>query len=409
MPEPEDRPRLRPIEAYPVVEGGQQLLALRDPSGLSPHTRHLSPIGAAVVQLCDGESTRDEICAQFQRRYKQPLARATLDALLAQLDDALLLDTPKFREHSARVYGEYARLEARPPSHAGRSYPADGRDLRALLDRCFEKPHGPGRPAAGSGALPRAIIAPHIDFPRGGPAYAWAYRALIAATEEPELVVIFGTDHNGAEQPFTLTRKHFDTPLGRVTTDGELVRTLKERGGELLFASEYHHRDEHSIEFQAVWLRYVYGERMDRIPILPVLCGSLHDFIERGGDPSEASDVGGFLGALAEAVKGRRVLWIAGADLAHVGPRFGDDKPLDAADRDSLERRDQVTLGKVIAGDAGGWFEEIRRERDARRVCGVSPIYALLHAARPGRGQLAAYGQCPADSGSVVSIASLVF
>jgi AmmeMemoRadiSam system protein B len=409
MPAPaEDRPRLRPIEGYPVDQNGQKLLALRDPSGLSPHVKHLTPIAVAIIQLCDGRSTRTEICAEFQRRYKQPLERATLDRLLAQLDEALLLDSPTFRDHSARIFGEYGRAEARPPLHAGKSYPATEPELRALLDKCFEAPHGPGRPAPSSGALPKAMVAPHIDFNRGGPAYAWAYRALAAAAETPELIVIFGTDHNGGDHPFILTRKHYDTPLGRMTTDVALVDLLRERGGDTLLADEYHHRGEHSIEFQAVWLRYVYGARLDAIPTLPVLCGSIHDFFEHG-DPAEAHQVGGFLRLLVDAVKGRRVLWLAGADLAHVGPRFGDEQPLDASDRDSLERRDQATLKHVAAGDAAGWFGEIKRERDARRVCGLTPIYALLAAAQPGKGALTAYGQCPAEQGSIVSIASFVY
>ena len=414
MPAPaEDRPRLRPLEGYPVDKNGQKLLALRDPSGLSPNVAHLPALAAAVLQLCDGRSSRDEICKEFEQRYKRSLTRAALDGLLLQLDSALLLDSAAFREHSARIFGEFARGDARAPLHAGKSYPTDKRELTELLDRCFEKPYGPSRPTVGDAPLPKAIIAPHIDFQRGGPAYAWAYRPLLATSELPELIVVFGTDHNGADHPFTLTKKHYDTPLGRVTTDGALVDLLHERGGETLFVDEHHHRGEHSLEFQAVWLRYLYGEKLDAIPTLPILCGSLHDFMDDGSrtttDPADAADVGGFLHALTDAVKGRRVLWIAGADLAHVGPRFGDEKPLSAEDRASLERRDQVTLKLAAAGDANGWFAEIKRERDVRRVCGLTPIYALLRAAQPGKGLLASYGQCPAEEGSVVSIASLVY
>ncbi|HEX4460216.1 MAG TPA: MEMO1 family protein, partial [Polyangia bacterium] len=118
-----------------------------------------------------------------------------------------------------------------------------------------------------------------------------------------------------------------------------------------------------------------------------------------------------FLSTLNELTAGKRVLWIAGADLAHVGPRFGDKEPLDADDRTSLERRDQETLAACTRGDAAAWFEELHKERDRRRVCGLPPIFALLECAQPGTGELAVYAQCPADEagGSLVSIASLVY
>ncbi len=414
-----DRPRLRPLEAFPVEENGQKLLALRDPSGLSEQVARLPPAAVAVLQLCDGETTRDEICAEFGRRYKTPLTRDALDKLLEQLDRALLLDSDKFRQHSASVFGEFSRSPTRAAHLAGKSYPADPEQLGAMLDGFFEPPHGPGRPDGVTRPMPRALVAPHIDFNRGGPAYAWAYRPLAESAELPELVVVFGTDHNGADQPFTLTRKHYDTPFGAMQTDvalvDELVKAIGDRQGEKaaaeLFYDEHHHRGEHSLEFQMVWLRYLWKERAENIRVLPILCGSLHALIEAQRLPPDELRVTTFIEELTRLTAGRRTLWIAGADLAHVGPRFGDDQPLDAEDRASLERRDQVTLQHAMRGDAVGWFREIAREKDRRRVCGLPPIYAMLACANPGAGEVRAYGQCPADDagGSLVSIASLVY
>jgi AmmeMemoRadiSam system protein B len=414
-----DRPRLRPLEAFPIDRKGQKLLGLRDPSGLTDAVATLPPAAVAVVQLCDGDSSREEICAEFQRRYGSPLPRETLDRLLDQLDQAYLLDSERFRLYSAEIFGAFARSPTRPAHLAGKSYPADGALLSAELDRFFDPPHGPGRPNASARALPRALVAPHIDFARGGPAYAWAYKPLAEAATLPELVVVFGTDHNGAEQPFTLTRKHYETPLGACSTDvalvDELVRQLDHKLGngaaQALFRDEHHHRGEHSLEFQMVWLRHTWRERMDGIKVLPILCGSLHDFVESGKPPRSDRRVDVFLSTLVELVGARPTVWIAGADLAHVGPRFGDEQPLDPGDRGSLERRDQQTLDAVARGDANAWFGEIQKERDRRRVCGLPPIFAMLECARPGAGTLAAYAQCPADEdgGSLVSIASIVY
>lgn len=414
-----ERPRLRPLEAFPLQENGRQFLILRDPSGLSDAVARLPPSLVAVVRLFDGESTRDQICDEFERRHHSPLQREALDRILDQLDQALLLDSERFRRHAQAVFAEFHRSPDRAAHFAGKSYPADPAELGALLDGFFDPPDGPGRPSGQPGVLPRAIIAPHIDFHRGGPAYAWAYQPLAEASDPPELVVVFGTDHNGGEHPFALTRKHYQTPLGPLTTDVALVDRLHQSvraqlgdaAASNLFSGEHHHLSEHSVEFQMVWLRHVLKERSGGVRVLPILCGSLHRHVENGSDPQTDPVVKLLLGEIERQTEGRRTLFVAGADLAHVGPRFGDADPVDAEGRDSLERRDHVTLDPCTRADAQAWFAEIAREKDCRRVCGLFPIYAMLQAARPPAGRLLAYGQCPADDAgdSLVSIASVLF
>ena len=423
-----ERPRLRPLEAFPVLDGPEPLLALRDPSRIAQPVS-LPPGTVAVVQLFDGDSTRDEICALYEQRYDKPLPRARLDALVAKLDEALLLDSDHFRRHSAMVHASFRDSPIRDARLAGVSYTEDANQLAAFLEQCYAAPHGPGAPHGKTGALPKLIVTPHIDYSRGGAAYAWAFLPLAQTPTArlPELVVILGTDHVGAQQPFSLTRKHYATPLGPLTTDIALVDALVKRVGDSvsaraaqdLFADEHHHRTEHSIELAAVWLRYTLGDAAADVKVLPVLCGALEPLLEAGKDPAAEPLVAVFLSALEALTQGRRVLFVAAADLAHVGPRFGDEQPLSADDRASLERRDQETLRTLETGSASAWLEELWRDRNQRRVCGLAPVYHALLATRPGRGTLACYAQCPADEnggsdgrlgdGSIVSIASLCF
>ena len=65
-------------------------------------------------------------------------------------------------------------------------------------------------------------------------------------------------------------------------------------------------------------------------------------------------------------------------------------------------------LAAVEAGDAAGFFESVRRDGDRRRICGLSPIYALLRALGGVPGTLRRYGQWP-DPQGVVTFASVVF
>jgi AmmeMemoRadiSam system protein B len=147
------------------------------------------------------------------------------------------------------------------------------------------------------------------------------------------------------------------------------------------------------------------------VRLLPILCGSLHHLVESGRPPHSDATVSVFLDEVKRLTAGRRTLFIAGADLAHVGPHFGDAQPLDDGDKQGLEHRDQASLQHCMRGDADGWFAEIASEQDRRRVCGLPPIYAMLAAGRPGSGRVTAYAQCAADEdgGSLVSIASVVY
>ena len=127
------------------------------------------------------------------------------------------------------------------------------------------------------------------------------------------------------ENPFCLTRKDFITPLGKLNVDRELVDAIQSRCPDDLFKDESVHRSEHSIEFQCVFLRYLFPEP-DPLKIVPVLSGSFHEAIEKGVSPMELKPVRRFIDATKEAVSslGREVCCVASADLAHMGLQFGD-------------------------------------------------------------------------------------
>src|SRR5947207_1417010 len=97
------------------------------------------------------------------------------------------------------------------------------------------------------------------------------------------------------------------------------------RARQYCFGAELVHRGEHSIEFQAVFIRYLFGGRRD-FTIVPILTSFAHDALARGKRPEDDRRVARFLDAVVEtaAAQKRRVAFVAGADLAHMGPRFGD-------------------------------------------------------------------------------------
>ncbi len=106
--------------------------------------------------------------------------------------------------------------------------------------------------------------------------------------------------------------------------------------------------------------------------------------------------------------RGERVVVVVSADLAHVGPRYGDPAPFDRLALLAVERADREMLGAVAAADAAGFLARVAADESARRICGFAPLYTALLAAGARRGRLLAYAQGASDgAGSVVSYASL--
>ncbi len=244
------------------------------------------------------------------------------------------------------------------------------------------------------------MLAPHIDFHRGGAVYAWAYKEILERCDA-DLFVVLGTCHAGMAEPFAATLKSFETPLGAVAADRDFLDALGRRYGGDLLASEGAHRVEHSIEFQAVMLRWALGDRP--FTMVPLLASFLHEAVWTGKGAEADARVPRFLAALAEtlAASPRRVCVVGGVDLAHVGPRFGDAEPNTPAFLAEIERADRAMLETVTAGDAPAFFASVAADGDARRICGLSPIYTFLRVLPGAHGRLIRYRQWPDPEGTV--------
>ncbi len=256
----------------------------------------------------------------------------------------------------------------------------------------------------------RGILSPHIDFHRGGSVYTWSYKELVEKSEADTFVVL-GVAHQYCRRRFVLTCKDFDTPLGLVPTDRAYVDHIVSQTGRDFFEDELSHRTEHSIEFQAVFLQYLLGGRRE-FSIVPILVGSFHDLMERGIDPIDDPDVQRFVKALhnAEAASGKRIAYIGGIDLCHVGPEFGDPAPVDVGLQDRIKSFDDLMLERAAACDPGGWFRTAAGVNNRFRVCGLAAAYTMMHAIGPAQGRLLKYKQALDDRRTCcVSFASMVF
>jgi len=400
-------PKLRELEAFPVSVSGQKMIAIRDPLNFSTETMAIPQQLYFMLTMFDGHHSVLDIQAEYMRAGAELIYREKIEEMIQKLDDALFLDSENFRRSRDETIDEFRQSDLRPAFLAGKSYDESPDALAAQIEEFFTHTDGPGPLAdAKAGNALKGIIAPHIDFLRGGPCFAWAYKAL-AEESDAEMFVIFGTAHAPTDELFAITYKDFDTPFGRLACERSIVERIdKGTSGDLL-ADEFVHRSEHSIEFQAVFLSYLCRDRKD-VSIVPVLCGSFHEMILSRTRPIDDERVSEFVTSLKEAVaqSGKKVCYIAGADLAHVGPRFGDPHPISEGFLRLLESDDRRMLECVEKANADAFFENIRADGDRRKICGLPPIYTMLSAMEADSGKLLKYQYFP-DPAGTVSFASM--
>lgn len=387
------------------------MLLLRDPLRLSDVQIAVPrPLGA-LLGLMDGSRDEAALEAALQVRAGVRLAPSLLPKLLADLDAAYLLDNARYAKAKAEALRAYREAPFRPLTLDGSSFPPRSDLAVAQLQGYIDAlPPVPG-PGGDDGArVPiRGVISPHIDYHRGGPVYAEVWRAAAQAAQEAELVVLFGTDHQGGDGVLTLTHQSYATPWGVLPTDNRVVDALVEGlGDEAAFAEELHHRSEHSVELAAVWLHFIRGG--EPVPVVPILCGHFGAFIQGSRDPASHEPFAVAVDLLCQVMARRQTLVVAAADLAHVGPAFGDPHGLDFVGRAQLRGADERLLEAVYAGDAAAFFEQLRAEGDRRHVCGLPPIYLTLRLLGESCGEPAGYALCPADpqGRSFVTIAGVI-
>jgi len=398
-------PRLRTnLDFMPSPIQERPGLLIRDSFRYSDATLIIPPLLAECLTLFDGFHTELDL--------RQMLVELTGDLrvgevgkrLLESLESAGFLEGPRYEELKQQRQDAFRNAPKRLPAHAGSAYPEKPDDLRETL-RAYMNDSG-----AGVDSAPLVgIAAPHVSFAGGWPSYRAAYR-LLGAEYCDRTFVILGTSHYGEPESFGLTRKSFVTPFGEAATDVDLVNELERSGGPAVKVEDYCHAIEHSIEFQLVFLQYLYAPD---IRILPVLCGPYSRSLSEGIKPEEEERVRQFLDALRAIAEreGSRLFWILGVDMAHMGRRYGDPfaARADVGEMASVAVRDRSRIERILEGDADGFWSLVQQHGDELKWCGAAPFYTFLKAVPSARGRLEDYQQWNIDEQSAVSFGALAF
>jgi hypothetical protein len=270
----------------------------------------------------------------------------------------------------------------RPPAVAGQFYDGTGAGLAAQVERCFESRRGPGRlPSRHRSAERRirAAIVPHAGLVYSGPIAARAFYEL-AGERSPASVLILGVDHHGGGRPFAVSDRDWETPLGPVAVDHDLVDALARPPVEV---DERAHRLEHSIEVELPFLQYVEPKI------------SMAALMVRFGPFDTLQSVAR---VVREAIRGRDVLLIASTDFSHYIPA------------EEARRLDRMAIDAILARDGRRLFETVV-EHDIS-MCGIAPTTVLLEAlaGEPLTARMLAWGHSGEEEPmrEVVGYASLI-
>jgi len=397
-------PRLRGnLDFMPSPDPDRPGLLIRDAYRYSDATLIIPPALIESLRCFDGETTDLDLRAELVRITGDlsvgELERNIIDTLAGS---GFLEDENYARMRDVRQ-GEFAAQPVRTATHVGSAYPDEPGALRETLVGWM---NGGVR-----SAIPplMGIAAPHVSPEGGWKSYQAAYAGLTSEYKDRTFVVL-GTSHYGEPERFGLTRKPFETPFGQSAVDLRLVDALANAAPDSIVMEDYCHSIEHSIEFQVLFLQYLYGPD---IRILPILCGSYARSIYGGGAPEDDEQVRRFLGALGElaAKEGDRLFWVLGIDMAHMGRRYGD-RLVARADRGEMSQvagRDRQRIDRINAGDVRGFWDLVQERHDDLKWCGSSPLYTFLKVAPQARGELNCYEQWNIDDQSVVSFAGISF
>lgn len=393
------------IDLMPVRLGERDVILIRDPLEIAAPNTALTAEVAPYLPLFNGFSTVGDLQIAMMRHHGGSLVfRTDAERIVADLSRTGILQTEEYRETRARIVAEFSAGLERKAALAGNSYPADAGELASLLDGILSLPFPSAERPAGP---PCALVSPHIDLRAAERTYAAAFAA--AGGLAPSAILLLGTGHRLGETRYCISAKTFVTPLGRVPADRYTVERIRAAGGEAVSPDDFPHRNEHSIELPLLFLQRTF--EMEKVPILPVLCGQMEDLFGRVRSPLEAAGVASVVDALSEWLRAppEGKLIVAGVDLSHVGPKFGDPhtgRSLEPAVRAS----DREVLDALAEGDADSFFRAGAKSRNRYRICGFSALWTLLAVAPAIRGTVLDYDIWHEEpTRSAVSFAAVAF
>ena len=387
-----ERPHIRPLQPIPIKQEEQPVIMLRDPLMLSDEAMAVPPPAMQALQMCDGTNSIDQIAAGVKQN------RELIEQLVDQMDARGLIWGPTFKELESAKKSTLETYGAFPIRGTG-PLGSDTEAITAQFDRWLEETEDPEIEFE-----PSIIFTPQLEYPHTWPIFAGCWHAM-RAQPQPDRIVVFSNNAFGIGDGVCMTRLGFETPLGRMEPDTQVIEAMARSCGESVFADELDHMANLGIEMALPWVQHCWGN----IPIIGVLVPDpLQDQIEEDDARMDrATFTTAFRECLADA--GGRTLYIGSGDLSHVGPQFGEPRPIDDQRRFDVEQNDRDLLGHIVGGDSDAFLSAIAWTKNPTRWSGSGSMAALLETKAPQQIELIDYRQAvnPQNT-ALISCAGLV-
>lgn len=394
-------PLFRNVVAVPADGEEKRMIAIYDPENYSDQSVMVSSTAFYLITLMDGARSIGQIGEEFFRISGQRVAMDDLRGLVQSLDDALLLDNERFRIRKEAALKEFMALPARPSALAGKSYPADSAELTTALDASM------AGELVTDPSLLKAIVVPHIDFRVGADLMGAGWRE--AAKSGADIFVILGVGHSLMEDFVSCLDKDFDTPLGLMRVNSQFIGQLAENFGESVCAQPDAHRNEHSVEFQSLFMARLFSGN-PQVTAVPILL-SFPETVWKTNHPKfNGARVERFVQALKKTAEecGRKVVFVASVDFSHIGRRFGDNLTLDDMELARIENDDMKLIARLQEADMDGFMENMQKVNVSNKVCGFPALFTMMGVVGPAKGRLLGYRQnMEGDSENVVTFATM--
>lgn len=372
----------------PTQYKGERVFVVKDALGLITQPVLLQRDDIQFLQLFDGTKTVQDIQLIIMRQQGGLLVSSdSIQRRLDLYDSLFLLDSDLYREAKNEIFESFSRQDIRRASLAGQGYPQTEERLKAYLDSLFNMDSQRDLNVEFGFRSLKALISPHIDLEIGKKIYTAAFRTLRGLS--PKKVFLFGTGHSLHNSFISLTEKDYETPLGVARRDKDIVRKLKNASISVSARDDFAHRNEHSIEFQVLFLQYLFGETFE---IVPILFGSFFDVLATYSRPAQIPDLNVFLEELRTILSmlSSDAICVAGVDFSHIGPKFGHAESSGALIQEA-RAHDKGLIETICSGDAKGFWEETQRVNGYFNVCGFSALSCLLEVLPQVKGRLLGY------------------
>ncbi|MBL4590864.1 MAG: AmmeMemoRadiSam system protein B [Phycisphaerales bacterium] len=430
--EHQQKPKLRKVRGMPVPVNGPDgkqmvMIGITDAQQVSSKMIVTHPAFQGVLPLMDGSRDIDQIIAEVGKGLERPM----LEQLIAQLDDAGLVFGPNYEAMLAQMHADFDEADLLPPGvsaqFAEHLVPQqDGVEmstedrrakapdaLRSAMDQWIEAALKDAENPSFD-TLPKAIVAPHVDYIRGWMNYANVYGRM-RVVDRPDRIIILGTNHFGMASGVCGCDKGYESPLGVCEVDTDVIDALKTALGTenaaKLFENRYDHENEHSIELHIPWIQHIFG--FDDAGKAPKVFGALiHDPVVNEGKSYDGKglDLDPFVEALTKVLDTLpgTTLVISSADLSHAGPAFGDpeslagDTPEDNERRAKIAAHDQEMLALVVERRMDDLIGSMSWQQNPTRWCSVGNLTATVRAVNPERVELLNYAAAMDPQGTTL-------